>query len=193
MPGPLLTVTIAEAAQRGTKAGPLVITGHAILELILVITIFKGLGQFLKIPSVIGTISLAGGIILIAMGMDMMRKASLMSLYSETVPYSVSSSGYPVILGAVSSLVNPYWILWWATIGFGYMGTAGQFGLPGITVFFAGHIAADYAWYIMIAFGIHRGKSIISDKGYRTMIKGCSIFLMLFGLWFLKTAYKNFH
>ncbi len=195
MPGPLLTVTIAEAARRGTKAGPLVITGHAILELLLVITIINGLGQYLKAPPVIGTISLMGGIILLAMGVDMMRKAAVMSLHKDAIVScgkgKGSSSGYTVILGAVGSLVNPYWILWWLTIGLGYMTTAGNFGLPGITAFFTGHITADYAWYIMIAFGIHRGKNIVSDKGYRTMIRGCGIFLVCFGFWFLNTAYHH--
>ena len=44
MPAPLLTVTVAEAAQRGVRAGPLIITGHAILELLLVVAVIKGLG-----------------------------------------------------------------------------------------------------------------------------------------------------
>jgi threonine/homoserine/homoserine lactone efflux protein len=32
LPGPLLTVTISESARRGFKAGPLLITGHGLLE-----------------------------------------------------------------------------------------------------------------------------------------------------------------
>ena len=196
MPGPLLTVTIAEAARKGTKAGPLVITGHAILELCLVITIINGLGQYLKAPPVIGTVSLMGGLILLAMGVDMVRKASAMSLHqNDTASFcgQGASSGYTVILGAVGSLVNPYWILWWVTIGLGYMATAGHYGLPGLTAFFTGHITADYAWYIMVAFGIDRGKNIISDKGYRIMIRGCGIFLVCFGFWFLNTAYHHLY
>ena len=44
MPGPLLTVTIAESARRGFWAGPLLMTGHSILELLIVLAIFKGWG-----------------------------------------------------------------------------------------------------------------------------------------------------
>ena len=47
-PGPILTVTIAESARRGFKAGPLIISGHALLELILVLAIILGLGTYLK-------------------------------------------------------------------------------------------------------------------------------------------------
>jgi threonine/homoserine/homoserine lactone efflux protein len=35
MPGPLLTATISESSQRGVFAGPLLIVGHGILELLL--------------------------------------------------------------------------------------------------------------------------------------------------------------
>ncbi len=35
MPGPLLTATISENSQRGFIAGPLLIAGHGILEIIL--------------------------------------------------------------------------------------------------------------------------------------------------------------
>ena len=35
MPGPLLTVTIGESARRGFSAGPLLVLGHAVLELAL--------------------------------------------------------------------------------------------------------------------------------------------------------------
>ena len=63
MPGPLLTVTVAEAAQRGTRTGPLIITGHVILELLLVTAIIMGLGPYLKNPPVIGIISLCGKIL----------------------------------------------------------------------------------------------------------------------------------
>lgn len=46
MPGPLLTVTISESSQRGFIAGPLLIAGHAILELVLVIAFLLGLAPF---------------------------------------------------------------------------------------------------------------------------------------------------
>jgi threonine/homoserine/homoserine lactone efflux protein len=192
MPGPLLTVTVTESARRGVRAGPLVITGHAILELLLVVAVIKGLGPILKIPPVIGTISLLGGIILLAMGIDMVRKASTLSLQQEAVPKGRKVFGHPLILGFVASLANPYWIIWWVTIGLGYLTTAGHLGLPGILAFFLGHITADYGWYILIALGVSRGKSIAPDRGYQVLIRCCGLFLVGFGCWFLTSAYGYF-
>src|SRR5271157_4108973 len=48
MPGPLLTVTISESARRGYMAGPLLIVGHSVLELVLVTAICLGLDVYLK-------------------------------------------------------------------------------------------------------------------------------------------------
>lgn len=81
-PGPLPTVTVSEAARRGVCAGPLLllITGHAVLELFLVIAILKGLGPFLRAVPVIGSIALIGGLMLLWMGIDMLRKAGALSL-----------------------------------------------------------------------------------------------------------------
>jgi len=192
MPGPLLTVTMAEAARRGVRAGPLVITGHAILELFLVVAVIKGLGPILKIPPVIGTISLLGGMILLGMGVDMVRKASSLSLRQQAGPNSQKAFGHPVILGFVGSLANPYWIIWWVTIGLGYLTTAGHLGIPGVSAFFLGHITADYGWYTLIALGISRGQSISSDRGYQILIRCCGLFLVGFGCWFLTSAYGYF-
>lgn len=46
MPGPLLTATISESSERGFIAGPMMIAGHAILELGLVIALLAGMAPF---------------------------------------------------------------------------------------------------------------------------------------------------
>jgi len=193
MPGPLLTIAVAEAARRGAWAGPLLITGHAILELLLVTAIILGLGPYIEVPSIIGTISLIGGIILLYMGGDMVRKAATMSLQQEAASSRQGKFDHPVLLGIIGSLANPFWILWWVTIGLGYMAAARRFGVPGLIAFFLGHIAADYSWYILITLGVSRGKTVISDNGYRIMIRCCGIFLVGFGCWFLIAAFQYFH
>jgi threonine/homoserine/homoserine lactone efflux protein len=98
----------------------------------------------------------------------------------------------PIITGAVTSLANPYWTLWWATFGLGYLTKISDQGLPGTAVFFAGHITADFAWYTAVSFGVSKGAAIIMrDKAYHALIRACGVFLVLFGGWFFLTA-KDF-
>ncbi len=186
MPGPLFTVTVADSAKRGFISGPLLICGHAILELSLVIAVVLGLGPLLEIPLVTAVIALLGGSILLWMGIGMYRKAALLSLYVGND--SSGALANPVLAGILASLSNPYWIIWWATIGLGYLVAARKFGTPGIVVFFIGHILADLAWYSVISYAVSRGRKLMSDPAYRNIIRACGFILVGFGIWFLSTS-----
>jgi threonine/homoserine/homoserine lactone efflux protein len=191
VPGPLFTVTIAESARRGFIAGPLLMTGHAILEFLLVLAIIKGLGPYLKAPLVIGIIAFIGGAVLLWMGIDMIRTAGKFSLKWENSDASRSNAPHPILIGILASISNPYWTIWWVTIGMAYLMTAIKFGFAGVMVFFMGHISADFLWYSVISYGISRGKTLLNDRSYQLMIRMCGLFLLGFGGWFLLSA-KNY-
>jgi threonine/homoserine/homoserine lactone efflux protein len=188
MPGPLLTVTVAESARSGFKAGPLLITGHAALELLLVTAVVQGLGPFFKAPVVMGIIAVVGGGMLLWMGVDMVRSPGRLSLNGQGSENPSKRTPHPVLIGVLASLSNPYWTLWWATIGLGYLAATMKYGFKGVVIFFMGHIAADYAWYSLISLGIGRGKRFLNDRSYRIMIRICGLFLIGFGGWFLLSA-----
>jgi threonine/homoserine/homoserine lactone efflux protein len=188
MPGPLLTVTISESARRGFPAGPLLMTGHALLELLLVLAIIKGLGPYLRAPLVIGLIAFIGGIVLIWMGVNMVRTAGTLSLEEKGAEASSANMPHPLIVGILTSISNPYWTIWWVTIGMAYLMSSIKSGYAGVLVFFLGHIAADFAWYSIVSFGVSRGKYLLKDNSYQMMIRACGLFLLGFGGWFLLSA-----
>lgn len=187
MPGPLLTVTIREAARRGALAGPLIVLGHAILEAALVVAIILGLGRWLHRPGVIGAISLAGGVTLCVMGIGMIRSAGSLT---EDGSEDARDGLHPVVAGVLVSLANPYWTIWWATIGLGYLVAGLRYGWPGLAFFFAGHIAADLLWYSAVSFGVARGRRMMGGRVYRGTIRTCGGAMALFGLWFFRAAYQ---
>jgi len=191
MPGPLLTVTISESMDRGKWAGSFLIIGHAILELCLIIVLLCGFSSLFQINRVIGTISLLGGIILLWMGWDTILKAKRLSL-SFSQKKSTRSSFGPVIIGIFASISNPYWTIWWATIGIGYMAASLVYGFWGILVFFIGHISADFAWYTIVSFSVAGGKNFISDSIYHRVLVACGGILWVFGIIFLFVGFKKF-
>lgn len=190
MPGPLLTVTVADSARRGFITGPLLILGHAILELSLIVAIIYGLGPFLKMHLVMGIIALLGGAILFWMGIGMIRSAAGLTL--DTSQMEGGTSRNPVLSGILASVSNPYWILWWATIGLGYLVAAMRHGAIGVALFFVGHISADLLWYSAIALGVSRGRKIVNDSVYQWAIRVCGSALIVFGGWFLFTSVSYF-
>jgi len=95
-----------------------------------------------------------------------------------------STKNHPVISGILMSVANPYWIIWWATIGLGYILYSWQFGLWGIIFFFAGHILADLSWYTFISAAVARGRHFLNDRLYRGLIAVCAGFLVIFACYF---------
>ena len=181
MPGPLLTITLSESARRGFYAGPLIVLGHGILELFLLLLLLLGLAPILKNDQVIGSVGVVGAVVLIWMAVGMIR--SLPSLSLERVAKD-SRSTNPVWAGVLMSLANPYWIIWWATIGLGYILYSFTVGLLGVAAFFAGHILADLAWYAAVSFAVSHGRRFMSDKIYKGVIACCALALLGFAMYF---------
>ncbi|HBH87631.1 MAG TPA: lysine transporter LysE [Syntrophaceae bacterium] len=181
MPGPLLTATISESSQRGFLAGPLLIAGHGILELLLLVALVFGIAPFLQRDDVFAVVAIVGGVILFWMAAGMFR--SIPSLSLKLNPGKVKR-GSLLINGILFSIANPYWIIWWATIGFGYVLYSWRFGLAGIAFFFAGHILADLAWYSLVAAAVGKGRHLFTDRLYRGIIGTCAVVLVLFSFYF---------
>lgn len=177
MPGTLLTVTISESSKKGVLAGPLLILGHGILEVVLLAALFMGMAPLFKEEWFFIFISIAGGSILLWMAAGMFR--SLPSLTLSLEPGD-EKSGNIILTGILMSAANPYFIIWWATIGLGYILQSSEYGLAGILSFFSGHILADLTWYTMISTAVGKGRSFISDKVYRGIIGCCAGFLVFF-------------
>ena len=181
MPGPLLTAVIADSTQRGFITGPLMIAGHAVLELVLIIALLTGLAPFFQLPAVFVITALAGAAILLFMAVGMFRTLPSLSLSWEG---ERKQHNHPVLSGILMSLSNPYWIIWWASIGLGYIIYSQKFGLPGILFFFTGHIMADLAWYSFISAAVAGGRRFFSDRIYRGLIAACAAFLVVFAGYF---------
>ncbi len=188
MPGPVLTVTISESARRGALAGPLMIFGHGMLELILVLALISGLAPFFSREDVFVVVSLLGGAILFSMACLMFKDLPSLKLQldgSDEKPRSL------VLSGILLSLANPYWLIWWATIGLGYIMYSVKFGIFGIVAFFTGHILADLAWYSLVSFGIAKGRSFFTDRFYRGLIGACASFLCVFSFYFIYSGLEK--
>jgi threonine/homoserine/homoserine lactone efflux protein len=182
MPGPLLTVTISESTRRGFLVGPAMIFGHGLLELALVVALLAGLAPVLQRDDVFVAISLLGGSVLLWMAVGMLRGVPGLTLKTTA---DERRRGNLVLTGIALSAANPYWLLWWATIGLGYIAHAMKFGAIGVVAFFCGHILADLLWYSLVSGGVAKGKRFFGDVFYRRLIGGCAVFLLCFSCWFL--------
>ena len=188
MPGTLLTVTISESSRRGFIAGPLLMVGHSILELGLVFALLFGLAPLFEQQAFFVVISLVGGSILLWMAAGMLRALPSLTIAWET---RQANRGNLVLTGILMSLANPYWIIWWATIGSGYIFKSKQAGLWGVFFFFIGHILADFAWYTVVSTAVGKGRTFFSDRIYRGVIGACAAALVIFACLFIYKAIQT--
>lgn len=185
-PGPMLFVTMSRSIPFGPKEGPLLSTGHAIVEFIMMLLLITGFGYYLKQPAVVRVIGVGGGCVLVCFGIMMLVSNSILIIRETASSNQKSRSSIykSIITGMAVSLSNPYWFLWWITVGLMYLSIALPRGIPGIVAFFSGHISADFLWYSIVSTVFGRG---IPAKLTILMmiIKACGLFLIGFGIFLM--------
>jgi len=198
-PGPLLTYTIIKSAKtnrRGYLMGLWIITGHAILEMGIIILLLLGFSFVLKNITVVRIIGVSGGLILILFGASIIRdiiKGNISTNFLNSRdelnkdPELIENKGIenPIFGGIMVSMSNPYWWVWWATIGFAFMI---QFNIsfekwPKLIAFFLGHEAGDLIWYLLVSTLAFFGLRHMNRKAYYGILMFCALFMVLFGIY----------
>jgi len=193
MPGPFLTMTIGETLRRGFWAGPLMVLGHGLLEGALVASFVAGLASLVTQPAVSHTIAALGGFSLCLLGfwtawdayMGRVKLALSGPEAGEAGPRERGAKLHPVPAGALVSLANPYWVLWWATIGLNYVTMSMTRGLTGLAVFYGGHILSDLTWFSLVSAAVAAGRQLFGPAVYKNVLIACGGALVVLGLYFL--------
>jgi threonine/homoserine/homoserine lactone efflux protein len=193
VPGPVFVAVVSQASRRGIVVGPMAVIGHATLETATVAFLSLGLGIFLASSLTRAIIGLLGGAFLVWSSFGLLRfaqKASIQHSIQKAEVTLVKRS--PIIVGLVTSAINPYFYFWWATIGNDFMVRGFEVaGLIGVVVFVLSHWISDLSWYTFVSASIHSGKRLITDKVYRTILMICAILLAGIGVMFLVDAIPN--
>jgi threonine/homoserine/homoserine lactone efflux protein len=123
------------------------------------------------------------------MGWGMVRNPGqgMPSIAGASHQFTTYNPTRPILGGIAVSLSNPYWSLWWATVGATFMNWSNSLGLGllGLASFYFGHILADYAWYGLVSLGIASGRRFMTDAVYRGLILACGLFLWIMAGYFL--------
>lgn len=187
-PGPYLTMTVTRTLRHGKLSAMLMLVGHAALEALLLIGFAFGLQHFLRQPSVARFLAFLGAAVLFWMGSGLLvgalRGTVVADLEHAEEPATQQRVG-PVLHGALISLSNPYWTLWWATIGITLAIRGLEIGPVGVAAFFLGHQLADVSWYGVVVWAVSSGRRLLTPVVYRLVIGGLATFLLYMGVRFL--------
>ncbi len=184
-PGPVTAVNVRDSIIDGPKVGFLLSTGHAICELFIVIVLLVGIAPFVSSVPVRIVIGIMGGSFLLYLSYKGFRSNSnLTTMFASGHPPNTTSMSY-IYKGILVSIGNPYFIVWWSTVGLNYILWSYVYGTVGILCFYFGHIISDYIWNCTLSFGVHHGKKFMSGKIYPGVMFSLNVFIGVLGVFFV--------
>lgn len=193
-PGPLTALAITEGARSGRWSGAKMAVGHGLTEIVLIVGITYGLGSLLQNPWVGGFTGLVGGAFLLWMGYGLTTGAwrgQLTLASAQSAPPPAAMRLGPVAAGVLLSLANPYWALWWVTIGAGYILRVANLGLLGIGFFYLlAHWTTDVGWLSGLSWAVASGRGWLGEGVYRGILLVCGVFLVAMSLFFAYSGWQ---
>lgn len=177
-PGPMFAVTLAKS-YRSPWAGTWIALGHAVIEVPLILLIYFGFAQFFQNSVVQLGLSIAGGGMICWLGIAMFRARTEVVHQGKDLPYNA------FVAGILTSGFNPFFLVWWATIGSMLIMRFLEFGTAGLMVFIVAHWLVDLVWLSLVSSLVYRTRSLWGRKFHEWLFIACSLLLVGFGAWFV--------
>jgi threonine/homoserine/homoserine lactone efflux protein len=185
-PGPLFFGLLMQGSKEGARAGFSCAIGHTLVELPLVLALALGLLAAASQPAIKNIIGLIGGIGLIGFGAlqiyDTVKNKPEFGEAPKTKRLPASS----LALGLALTALNPYFILWWLTIGSILIVQALAFAaIVGVLIMYASHVWMDYAYLTTIAHLGKKGKAMVGSRYYKLLLIAFGFVLIYYGSTFV--------
>ncbi len=188
-PGPLFFANLALSKYGGFWSGIKIAIGHTIVELPLIILYslpFIVLTFPSTIFSMLKVISIIGGVSLIVFGIFYVVR-TLSKNNNLTATDKPSRIENPILAGILFTGVNPFFFLWWISVGIKLISDSLQLlGYPlGIVFLFFVHIWMDYAWLGLSSYFTSRGIKIVGSQYHKFIIILLTLPLFYYGINFI--------
>lgn len=112
----------------------------------------------------------------------------LKSLHSAEEQEVTATKRAPVLAGIILSAGNPYFLVWWATVGLALATTATGIGIWAFVVFAIVHWLCDLVWLSALSWASFKGSVLLGPRGMRIVLLICSLALLVFGVVFIYAA-----
>lgn len=199
MPGPVTAAAIAKGFHQ-KWAGLHIAIGHALVEFPTIALIALGFSAVLRDHWVNIGIGLLGGAMLVFIGVSMVLSRGGVVERLRGARDGSKSGGpaakapadpfpyHPVIAGVMTTASNPYYFLWWATLGAALTMNALEFGLAVLVVFAVLHWSIDLGWDVLLSYTVHKSRGLWDDRVYAAVFAFCGGVMVFFGVWFGASA-----
>jgi threonine/homoserine/homoserine lactone efflux protein len=186
-PGPLLALVITATLRSGLGGGLRVALAPLLTDapIIALSVLFAGL-----LPRVVLCwVGVAGGLVVIWMGVEILRSARDARLPGAQGP--VAEPGRELWRGVAVNALNPHPYLFWATIGGPALiqgwHVSGWHALAFLAPFYGLLVGSKMA----LAWAVSRRAGGLSATWYRRLLTGCSLLLLGLGAWVIYQSWNG--
>lgn len=177
-PGIVFAMTIAKS-YRSRFAGTQIAIGHGVVEVPLILLMYFGFARFLTNNVVQLTLSIVGGAIVIWLGIAMFRARDEVVQRGHDLPYPA------FIAGILTTVLNPFFWVWWATVGSMLLMKFLGFGVSGLASLIVVHWLCDLLWLSLVSLLVYQTRSLWGIRFQEGLFIACSLLLVGFGGWYL--------
>jgi len=180
-PGPLFAANLSYGFHGGIKSGIKIAIGHTVVELPLMMLLGIGVVSLKVLPEFRTALTITGAIILFVFAAIQIKT----TLQMKELKFLNIKHG-EIISGITLSALNPFFIIWWLSIGFKLISDAVIiWAFAGILVVFLFHIWMDFLWLSLVGFFSSKSLKIVSNRNYKFLMIGLSFVLIYFGILFV--------
>jgi len=185
-PGPMFTMTLAKSL-KSPWAGVQVALGHAVIEVPLIILVYFGLAHFFQNDYVQLVLSVVGGGMIVWMGYGLYRSRKELAREGKDTSYNA------FVAGILMSGLNPFFLIWWVTVGslllMNFVDAVGTWGLPFFVVV---HWMCDLVWLSVVSFTIYKTHSFWGARVQEWVFIVLSLALLFFGGQFIIKGFDTY-
>lgn len=178
VPGPMFAVVLAKS-YKSPWAGALMALGHAVVEVPLILLIYFGFARFFQNETVQVVLSLAGGAMIVWMGVGMFLDRARVVREGKDLPYPA------FIAGIFMSALNPLFLLWWATVGSLLVMKFLDYGVSGLFLLIIVHWLCDLIWLSFVSVFINKTHHFLDKRFQEWLFIATSLLLVFFGFRFI--------
>ncbi len=171
-PGPLLTLLISETLQHNIQSGVRVALAPIITDLPIIMLTLLVLSKLSGFHNLLGIISLAGGLFILAMGYESMRTKGIELSTQESGPKSLTK-------GVLANALNPHPYLFWFSVGAPTMAKAMSLNISALLAFMISFYTFLVGSKILLAILIGKSKSFMSGRVYIYTMRFLGILMVL--------------
>ena len=88
----------------------------------------------------------------------------------------------PLLMGILLTGLNPYFLLWWLSVGMPLIRMSMGMGLQVLLIMYVAHVWMDYFWLALMSLAGEGSVRILRSRGYGALLVALGIVLILFGL-----------